>query len=124
MASSEWVSGVLLFAIRYSPFASSTSFRLDDFRHGDAEFFFDQHDFAARDQAVVDVDVDRLADLAVELEHRTRSELEQLTDIHLGAAETCTGTSNTASRSSALREVSSGSCASATSSARGTTSGF
>src|SRR3954465_12737099 len=48
---------------------SLASFRLDDFRHGDAEFFFDQYDFAARNQAVIDVDVDRLADLAVEFEY-------------------------------------------------------
>src|SRR5713226_1005982 len=85
MASGEWGT-----ALVYSPFAirhSLVSFRLDDFRHGDTEFFFHQHDFAARDQAVVDVDVDRLADLAVELEHRARSELEQLADVHPGAAE-------------------------------------
>src|SRR4051812_32416493 len=39
-------------------------FGLDDFRHRHAELFLDQHHFAAGDQAVVDVDVDRLADLA------------------------------------------------------------
>src|SRR5579862_3716377 len=61
--------------------------RPDDFRHGDAELFFDQHDFAARHQAVVDVDVDGLPDLAVELEHRARTKLEQIADVHAGAAE-------------------------------------
>src|SRR6185437_12362473 len=36
--------------------------RLDDFGHGDAEPILDQNDLAACDQAVVDVDVDRLAE--------------------------------------------------------------
>ena len=62
-------------------------FRLDDFRHRHAELVLDQHHFAARDQAVVDVDVDRLADLAVELQHGAGPELEQLADVHAGAAE-------------------------------------
>src|SRR5579859_5487699 len=61
--------------------------RPDDFRHGDAELFFDQHDFAARHQAVVDVDVDGLADLAVELEHGAGAEFEQIADVHAGASE-------------------------------------
>src|SRR5439155_24209911 len=63
------------------------AFRLDDFRHGYAELVFDQDHLAARDQAVVDVDVDRLADAAIELEHGARPELQQLADVHLGAAE-------------------------------------
>src|SRR6476620_8261028 len=58
-----------------------SAFRLDDFRHGDAELVFHQHDFAARHQPVVDVDVDRLADLAVELQDGAGPELEQLADI-------------------------------------------
>ena len=41
--------------------------RIDDFRHGDAELVLDQHDLAARHQAVIDIDVDRLADAAVQL---------------------------------------------------------
>src|SRR5690242_2035427 len=61
--------------------------RLDDFCHGHAELVLDQHDFAARHQAVVDVDVDGFADAAVEFEHGARTELKQLTDIHLGTAE-------------------------------------
>src|SRR5215218_2076720 len=56
---------------RYRAAGYSAPFRLDHFSHGDAELLLDQHDFAARDQPVVDVDVDRLADLAIELEHCT-----------------------------------------------------
>src|SRR6185312_10857320 len=63
------------------------SFGLENFGHGHAELFFDQHDFAARDQAIVDVDVDGLADAPVELEHGAGAELQQLADVHLGAAE-------------------------------------
>src|SRR6478672_10753169 len=63
------------------------AFRLDDFRHGDAELVFHQHDFAARHQPVIDVDVDRFADAAVEFEHGAGTELEQLADVHLGAAK-------------------------------------
>src|SRR3982751_46370 len=66
---------------------SSASFRLDHFRHGHAELFLDQHDFAARDQPVVDVDVDRLADLAVEFEHGAGPKLEEIADIHARASE-------------------------------------
>src|SRR5258708_5270015 len=63
------------------------AFRLDDFRHGDAELVFHQHAFAARHQPVVDVDVDRFPDAAVEFEHGAGTELQQLADVHLGAAE-------------------------------------
>ena len=66
---------------------SSVPFRLDDFRHGHAELVLDQHDFAARDQAVVDVDVDRLADLAVELEHGAGPSLSRSPTSMRGAAE-------------------------------------
>src|SRR5688572_27905327 len=71
----------------YPAGAYSAPFRLDHFGHGHAEFLFDQHDFPARDQAVVDVDVDRLADLAVELEHGAGAEPQQVADVHAGAAE-------------------------------------
>src|SRR5438045_8284 len=64
-----------------------TAFGPDDFRHGDAELVLDQHHLAASDELVVDVDVDGLADAAVELEHGAGSELQQLADIHLRAAE-------------------------------------
>ena len=63
------------------------AFGLDDFRHGHAELVLDQHHFAARHQAVVDVDVDGLADAAVEFEHGAGPELQQLADVHPGAAE-------------------------------------
>ena len=85
----HFLSPVRLFA----PFAARVSakllaaFRLDDFRHGHAELVFHQHDLATRHQAVVDVDVDGFADAAVEFEHGAGAELQQLADIHLGAAE-------------------------------------
>src|ERR1700680_3636450 len=66
---------------------ASRPLRLDDFRHRHAELFFHQHDFAAGHQAVVDIDVDRLADLAVEFEHRAGAELEQIADLHARPAE-------------------------------------
>src|SRR6185437_2526549 len=61
--------------------------RLDDFRHGHAELVLDENDLAARDQTVVDVDIDGFADLAVELEHGARAEAQQFADLHAGAAE-------------------------------------
>src|SRR5207302_448794 len=67
--------------------SASTALRLDDFGHGHAELVLDQHHLAAGDQAVVDIDVDGLADLAVELEHRAGAELEQLADLHARAPE-------------------------------------
>ena len=43
----------------------------DDFRHGDADaVILDHHHLAAGDQAVVDVDVHRLTEFAVEFDHR------------------------------------------------------
>src|SRR3954469_1566534 len=63
------------------------AFRLDDFRHGDAELVFHQHHLATRHQAVVDVNIDGFADAAVQLEHGARAELQQFADVHLGAAE-------------------------------------
>ena len=55
---------------------------LDDFGHGDAQPVFDQHDFAARHQAVIHIDVDGFAHLAVEFDHRALAQLEQLADFH------------------------------------------
>src|SRR5882672_10165054 len=66
---------------------ASGAFRLDDFRHGYAKLVFHQHDLAARHQPVVDIDVDGFADSAIEFQHRAGPELQQFTDIHLGAAE-------------------------------------
>src|SRR5260221_483338 len=60
---------------------------LDDFRHRHAEALVDDDDLAARHQAVVDVDVDRLADLAVEFDDGAAAELEKLAHLHGGAAE-------------------------------------
>src|ERR1700761_9639830 len=45
------------------------AFRLDDFRHRDSKLVFDQHHLAARDQAVVDVNIDGFADAAIEFEN-------------------------------------------------------
>src|SRR3954452_14360515 len=55
----------------YPAASCSAPLRLDHFGHRDAELLLDQHDFTARDEAIVDVDIDCLADLAVEFEHRT-----------------------------------------------------
>src|SRR3954465_4243367 len=68
---------------------SSTSIplRLDDFRHRHTELVLDQHNLAAGNQAVVDVDVDRFSDLAVEFEHGTGPELEQFAGFHARASE-------------------------------------
>src|SRR5260221_3153003 len=60
---------------------------LDDFGHRHAEALVDDDDLAARHQAVVDVDVDRFADLAVELDDGAAAELEELAHLHGGAAE-------------------------------------
>src|ERR1700733_7561425 len=80
-------SRMVLFLIRFGRANASRPLRLDDFRHGHAELFFHQHDFAAGHQAVVDIDVDCLADLAVELEHGAGTELEQVADLHARPAE-------------------------------------
>src|SRR3954464_14343191 len=66
---------------------ASGAFRLDDFRHGYAEFVFHQNHLAARHQPVVDVDIDCLADAAVEFQHGAGAELQEFADIHLGTAE-------------------------------------
>src|SRR5664279_260095 len=66
---------------------ASGAFRLDDFRHGHAKLVFHQNHLATRHQPVVDVDVDGFADAAIEFEHGAGSELQQLADVHLGAAE-------------------------------------
>src|SRR5207248_946937 len=73
------------FAIRHSPLLS-IPLRLDDFRHGHAELFLHQYHFAAGDQAVVDVDVDRHAYLAVEFDHRAGTWPQQFAHLHARAA--------------------------------------
>src|SRR5947208_1939407 len=71
----------------YPAVSYSASFRLDHFRHGHAELLLDQNNLAACDQPIIDVDVDRLAHLAIELEHGARAEPQQVADIHPCAAE-------------------------------------
>src|SRR4029077_20807722 len=66
---------------------ASVVIRLDDFGHGHAELVFHKNDFAACDQSIVDVNVDRLADLAIEVQYGARSKLEQVANFHMGAAE-------------------------------------
>jgi hypothetical protein len=60
-----------------------------DLGERDAQRVVDQHDFAAGDQAIVDEDVDRLADAAIELDHGARGQVEQLADRHAGTAKHC-----------------------------------
>src|ERR1700694_5035659 len=67
--------------------SASGAISLDDFRHGHAELVFHQHHLAARHQSVVDVDVDGLADAAVEFKHGAGPEFQQLANVHFGAAE-------------------------------------
>ena len=59
--------------------APSGAVRLDDFGHRHAEMLVDDDDLATRDQTVVDVDVDRFADLRLqplgELEARDRTKV-------------------------------------------------
>src|SRR4029450_772499 len=66
---------------------ASVVIRLDDFRHGHPELVLDENDFPARDQPIVDVDVDGLTDLAIQFKHSTRDELDKAADLHVGAAE-------------------------------------
>src|SRR3546814_6197407 len=52
---------------------------LDDLRHGDAEVLFHHDHLTTGDQPVVHVDVDRLADLAVELDDGAAARSEEHT---------------------------------------------
>src|SRR5271166_4775315 len=54
----------------------------DDFRHGDAQAVFHENDLAARHETIVDVDVYRFADLAIELDDRSLAKLQQLAHFH------------------------------------------
>src|SRR5690606_34357430 len=60
---------------------------LDDFRHRDAKPVFDDDNLAARDQAVVDIDVNRFTDFPVEFDDRAAPELQKLADPHPRLAE-------------------------------------
>ena len=62
---------------------------LDDFSHRDAKALIDHHNLAARDEAVVDIDVDRFADLAVQFKHRAAREAQQRGNVDIGLAEHC-----------------------------------
>jgi hypothetical protein len=78
---------------------------LDDFGHGHAEPVLDDDDLPARDQPLVDEDIDRLADAPVEFQHRAGHDLQEVADgdrDEPSTAETVTGTSKTCSRSSAV----------------------
>src|SRR5690606_27012349 len=57
------------------------------FLHGHAEPVLYHDDPAARDEPIVHEDVDRLADLAVQLQHAAAAELEQLGDRHVRLAQ-------------------------------------
>src|SRR5262252_2264729 len=61
--------------------------RFDDFGHGYAELVLDEDNFAAGDEAVVDIDVDRFAHLAIEFEHGAGTKIEQVADLHASAAQ-------------------------------------
>src|SRR6516162_5698314 len=63
------------------------TFGLDDFRHGHAQLVFHQHHLAARDQPVVDVDVDGFAHAPVEFEHSAGPELQEFADVHFRTSQ-------------------------------------
>src|SRR5690606_25373410 len=62
---------------------ASGALRLDDFGHGDAELVLDEDDFAARDQSVIDINVDSLAGPAVEFENGAGAGFQEFADVHL-----------------------------------------
>src|SRR5215213_7824869 len=59
---------------------------LDDFGHGDAEALVHEDHLAAGNKTVVDQDVDRLADPAVEFQDGARRQLEEVADRHARVA--------------------------------------
>jgi hypothetical protein len=66
---------------------TSVPLGFQDFRHCNAELVLNEHNFTARDEAIVDVNVDGLADSAIQLEHRSGSKTEQIADVHVCAAK-------------------------------------
>src|SRR3569833_4642103 len=76
-----------IFGVRFDASRGLRAFRLDDFRHGYAKLVFHQNHFATRHQPIVDVDVDRLANAAVQFEHRAWPQLQKIADIHFRAAK-------------------------------------
>jgi hypothetical protein len=68
--------------------ASRCPIGLDDLRHGHTKTaVVHHHHLATRDQAVVDVDVDRFAELAVQFDHRAAAKFQQLAHLHRCLAE-------------------------------------
>src|SRR3546814_608235 len=67
----------------------SAPIRFDDLGHRHAEAVVDHDHFSTRDEPVVYVDVDGLADLAVELDHRPAAQLQELADLHRRLSEHC-----------------------------------
>src|SRR6185295_9193509 len=61
--------------------------RRNDFRDADGEVVAHHEDLAPRDEAVVDVDVDRIAHQAVERDDRAGAELEHVLHVQLRVAE-------------------------------------
>jgi hypothetical protein len=59
----------------------------NNFRHGNAQLVINDNHLAAGNQIVVDINVYRLADFAVEFDNRPFVQLQQLTDLHLAFAE-------------------------------------
>jgi hypothetical protein len=56
---------------------------LDDFRHGNAEpGLVDKDHFAPGDEPIVDINVDRLTQLAIEFDDSAAAQLEQLANLH------------------------------------------
>src|SRR5450631_34226 len=81
VAAPLWPCNAPIIRRRMIQFPSDSALGLtgfDDFRHGDAQAVFHENDLAARHEAIVDVDVDGLADLAIELDDRSLAELQQL----------------------------------------------
>src|SRR3546814_1241629 len=70
----------------------SAPVRFDDLGHRHAEAVVDHDYFSARDEPVVHVDVDGLADLAIEFEHRPTAQIQR-TEEHTSALQSIMRTS-------------------------------
>src|SRR3546814_840076 len=79
-----WVSTMMPLPVSL---LAAAAIGLDDLRHGDAEVLLHHDHLTTGDQPVVHVDVDRLADLAVEFDDGAAAELQELADLHVGLAE-------------------------------------
>src|SRR3954464_8947705 len=68
--------------------AAMSAIRFYDFGHSHAQSCIVDHDhLPSRDQAIVDVDVDRLTQTSVEFNHSTAPELQELRHLHGRLAE-------------------------------------